>query len=153
MVNYFDPPRYCTDDIHTEQLLLYILFNKKTPSPLIFEKMTKFQKGLEWPHFASRSSGTSHSTGFFPVLNLKTGKKSFRNFKPIESWLFSKSKKNFPVFDFEKSQDSMGLKFRNDFFSIFKLSAIKKPIECDVSELLEAKCGFSRNFWSMLIFL
>ena len=43
------------------------------------------QSDLEWPHFASRSSGTSHSIGFFIALNLKTEKKSFRNFKPVES--------------------------------------------------------------------
>ena len=50
------------------------------------------------------------------------------------------------IFDSEKSQDLIGLKFQNDIFSVFKLSTGKKPVECDVPELLEAKCGHSRPF-------
>ena len=37
---------------------------------------SKNQKSLEWPHFTSRTSETSHSTGFCPALNLKTKKKN-----------------------------------------------------------------------------
>ena len=101
-----------------------ILFNKNPP-PLIFEKMKNFQNGLEWPHFTSRTSGTSHSIGFRSVLNLKTEKKSFRRFQPIESGLVCEQIFFFAIFSIfcpEKSPYSMGWKFRKFFFSIFKLS-------------------------------
>ena len=70
-----------------------------------FDTMTNLQKVLEWPHFASRSSGTSHSIGFFPELNLKTEKKSFRHFKPIESGLVLEQNRNFSIFFSETSPD------------------------------------------------
>ena len=50
------------------------------------------------------------------MLNLKTEKKSFRNFEPIKSGHVSEPKIERNIFDSEKSQDSMGSKFRNDFF-------------------------------------
>ena len=65
------------------------LLKRPPPSPLIFERIINFQNGLKWQHFASRTSGTSHTIGFCPVLNLKTDKKSFRNFQLIESGLVS----------------------------------------------------------------
>ena len=131
-----------------------ILFNK-SPSPLILKKMTNFQNGLEWPHFTSRTSGTSHSIGFCPVLNLKTGKKISEIFNSSNPGFFmgekSKKSRKKTIFS-QRSPDLMGWKFRNDFFSIFKLSTGQKPIECDVPEVLEAKCGHFKPFWKFVIF-
>ena len=93
--------------------------------------------GLECPYFASRSSETSHSIYFFPVLNLKMEKKSFRKFQPIESGAqFKKSKRSRKqkFFYSETSPDWMSLKFQNDCFSVFKLRTGQKDFECDVPD-------------------
>ena len=111
--------------------ILFILF------PLIFKRMTNFQNGLEWPHFTSRTSGTSHSTGFCLVLNLKTEKKNSRNFQPFRIWACFYAKNRKKTFCSQTSPDSMGWKFRNDFVFVLKLSTGQKPIECDVPRFWE----------------
>ena len=73
-------------------------------------------------------------------------KKSFRNFQPIESGIVFEQKIKKKTFAQKKIPDSMGWKFRNDFFSICKLSTGKKPVEYDVPDLLEAICGFYKSF-------
>ena len=83
------------------------------------------------------------------VYLMNAEKKSFRNFKPIISGHVLESKMFLSIssiFCSETSPDSMSSKCRNKFFSIFKLSSGKKPVECDVSEVLEAKYGHSRSF-------
>ena len=132
-----------------------LLHKKNTgfcPYLSFFFKMPIHKNGLKWPHVASRTSGTSHSISLFPKLNLRMKRKSFRNFTLIESGLVSEKKiENFYLFFFrffsETSPDSMSLKFRNDFFSIFKLSSGNKSIECDVPEVLEATCGHFKLFF------
>ena len=50
--------------------------------------------GLECPYFASRSSETSHSIDFFPVLNLKMEKSRFGSFNQSNPVLNLKNRKN-----------------------------------------------------------
>ena len=118
-------------------------FSRKKVFLIPHKLMNNFKNGLEKLQIAPRRSGTSHSTSFFPGLNLKMEKKSFRNFQPIKSSLFLRKK--FFLLDFLLRNNS-GFYGRNDFFSVFKLSAGKKPVECDVPDLLEAICRFSKPF-------
>ena len=46
----------------------------------------------------------------------------------------------------------MSLKFRNDFFAIFKLSSGNKTIECDVPWVLEAHAAMLSHFFMYQIF-
>ena len=79
----------------------------------------------------------------------ENGKKKFPKFSTHRIWAFfwAKNRKNRkkkylltnkPGFD--------GLKTSERFFSVFKLSTERKPIECDVPEVLEVKCGHSKPF-------
>ena len=55
------------------------IFSKNKVFKISYKLMNNFKNGLgEKPQIASTRSGTTHSTGFFPALNLKTEKKSFR---------------------------------------------------------------------------
>ena len=87
------------------------------------------------------------------MLNLKIEKKSFRNFQPVESGLVSEQKSFFSRFFrfFKLSTGFDWLKLPKRLFSIFKLSTGKKSIECDVSELLEAKYGHSKPVFCLYI--
>ena len=96
-------------------------------------KISQLQKGLGKPHFASRSSETSHSIGFFSVLNLKTEKKPFRNFKPIESGHLSELKKHFIVFYSERSPDSTVQNCGTTFFP-FSNWTMKKNLSNAMSQ-------------------
>ena len=91
---------------------------------------------------------------FFYGAQFENGKKVVPEFSTYQIRVCFWAKSFF--FDFfektfcsETSPDLMGWKFRNDFFSVFKLSTIKKSIECDVPELLEAKCVHSKSFLHM----
>ena len=70
-----------------------------------------FSKWLRMAQIGSRRCGTSHSTGFFLEFNMEMAKKTFRNFKPIESELDSGKK------------------------SFFRFFALKQAVKCHVPDL------------------
>ena len=77
-------------------------------------------------------------------------KKSFRNFKLIESGLVTVQKIEKILFA-QKQARVRRLKIPERLFTVFKLSTGKKPIEYDDPELLEAKCSHSKPVFVYVI--